>query len=473
MKSLYKFLWVPVVIILLQSCLVAKDYQEPDIEQQNYYRTDNIPQDSINNIAEVSWEEMFTDQYLHQYIDKALTNNIDIRIALEQIKAAEAYVKQGKADYLPTISAGADYTRSYYSKNSQQGLSVPPGSKDHFDNYNLSANLSWEADIWGKIRSQKRAFVASYLQTVAAHKAVKTRLVANIASSYYQLLAIDEQMKVTQKTIESRKDGYETTKAIKEAGLGTVTSADVQQAEAQYLNSKSLMLDLQAQSRFLESTICILMGESPHSIERSSLEDQDISTELKIGVPSQLLTNRPDVVMAENNYRQAFEMTNVARANFYPSLTIGASGGFQAMELSKWFDIKSLFGNFIGGLTAPLLNGRMIRTQFEVAKIQQEQAKLNLQGVLLQASKDVSDALYDYQNSSKKYELKNDERKLLDQALEDSQEIFKSGYANASYLEVLIAQEKALGANIEMINTRLAQLNSIVDLYQALGGGWQ
>lgn len=472
MKSLYKFLWVPIAFLVLQSCFVAKEYEKPDVVQKQYYRTDSIPQDSLN-MVDISWEDMFTDPLLQQHINKGLANNIDIRIAVQQIAAAEAYVKQGKAGYLPTLSATANETRSYYSKNGQQGASLGDVGTDHFDQFELAGNLSWEADIWGKIRSQKRAFDASYLQSVAAHQAVKTELIANIASTYYQLLALDEQIAVTKKTIKTRKKSVETTQALQNAGLGTVTSAAVEQTKAQYLNAKGILLDLQKQTHTLENTMCILMGDEPHKIERSGLKDQEITTDLKIGVPAQLLSNRPDVIAAENNYRQSFEMTNVARANFYPSLTIGASGGLQSMKLDNWFDTNSLFANIIGGLTAPIFNGRQIRTQFEVAQIQQEQARLNFRGVLIRASKDVSDALYAYESSSQKIEIKEEEQQLLSKAVEDTQELFKSAYGNASYLEVLTAQENALNSNLDLINAQVSQLNSIVDLYQALGGGWQ
>lgn len=471
MKSFYKFIWVPATFLLFQSCFVAKEYESPDVEQTNYYRTDSIPQDSLT-MADVSWRDIFTDPVLQKHIDSALVHNIDIRMALQQIAAANAYVKQGKAGYLPTLSANAQYSRNYPSKNGQQAGVLEKTGADHFNNYSLSADLSWEADIWGRIRSQKRAFDASYLQTVASHQAVKTELIANIAASYYQLLALDEEVEVTKRTIATRRDSWETTKALKKAGTGVVNSTAVQQTHAQYLAAKSTLVELQKQARLMENTICLLMGDEPHTVERSSLENQAIDTDLKIGVPAQLLRNRPDVIAAENNYRNAFEMTNVAKANFYPSLSIGASGGFESGKLDNWFDTNSLFANLMGGLTAPIFNGRKIRTEYEVSQIEQEQARLNFKGALIQASKDVSDALYDYQAATKTIDYKKDEHQLLEQAVKDSRELLRSGYNNFSYLEVLTAQESVLNTNLEVIEARVDQLNSMVDLYQALGGGW-
>ncbi|HLS29383.1 MAG TPA: TolC family protein, partial [Flavobacteriaceae bacterium] len=250
-------------------------------------------------------------------------------------------------------------------------------------------------------------------------------------------------------------------------------STAVQQTEAQYLDAKSMLIDLKNQARLLENVMSLLMGEEPHSIERSELDQQNITTELKVGVPIELLSNRPDVIMAENNYRQAFEMKNVARANFYPSFTIGAAGGIESLKLDNWFDANSLFANVLGGITAPIFNGRQIRTQFEVSQIQQEQARLDYRGVLLVATKEVSDALFNYESASEKIEIKKDQRELLEQAVEDSQALLESGYNNFSYLEVLTAQESVLNSSLDVINAELSQLISMIDLYEALGGGWK
>ena len=470
MKSFYKFLGVAIVVLTLQSCLVSKEYERAEVVNEKAYRVDSLEQDTTS-MATVSWKELFSDSHLQGYISHALENNVDNLIAIQQIKAAESYMKQGKAGYYPTLSVGAQYGVSALSKNGQQGAMLQSTGNNTFSSFELSGNLSWEADIWGKIRSQKRAFDASFMQAVATQQAIKTRLIANIASSYYQLLAIDEQIALTEETIELRKTSWETTEALQGAGVGGITSIAVKQTKAQYLDAMSFLIDLQYQTRVLENTICILMGDEPHQIERSTLDAQDVSTDLKIGVPAQLLNNRPDVVVAENNYRQAFEMTNVARTYFYPALIISASGGLQSTDVSNWFSLNSLFGNFIGGIFAPIFNGRQIRTQYEVAGFQQEQARLNYRGVLIQASKEVSDALYNYESATQKIEIQKEEQILLNEAVEDSQDLLTSGFNNVSYLEVLTAQQNALNVGLAVINTRVLQLNSIVNLYESLGGG--
>ncbi|MEO2070096.1 MAG: efflux transporter outer membrane subunit [Zunongwangia sp.] len=462
-KINFKTLVFPILILSLQSCFVAKEYERPEVVKEENYRTDNLPQDSIT-MADVSWKEMFTDPLLQEYISEGLENNIDIRVAMQQILAAEAYLKQGKAGYFPSLTGNASFTHQELSSNSQFG-----GWFSSLDQYEISGSLSWEADIWGKIRSNKRAFEASYLQSIAAHQAVKTTLIANIASSYYQLAALDEQKSVTEKTIENRKKSLETNKALKEAG--NITEVGVKQTEAQLYTAQALLIDINNQIRLLENTISILLGKEPTSIQRTALERQNIETELKTGVPAQLLRNRPDVIQAEYGLVNAFELTNAARANFYPSITLTANGGLQALSAGDLFDTNSLFATIVGGLTQPIFQKRQIRTQYEVAEAQQEQARLQFRQAYLTATKEVADALYNYQAASDKIKVKEKEYDSYSTATAYSEELLTYGLAN--YLEVLTARENALNSRLDLINAKYSQLNSMVDLYQALGGGWQ
>ncbi|UAB82013.1 efflux transporter outer membrane subunit [Marixanthomonas sp. SCSIO 43207] len=460
----YKIITVGLVLLTLQSCFVAKDYSRPEtIVEAEYYRTDQLPQDSLS-MASVSWKEMFTDSQLQNYIEEGLQNNIDIRVAIEQISIAEAYVKQGKAGYFPTLTGNATYTRQELSENSQFGNQF-----SSLDQYQLSGALSWEADIWGKIRSNKRAFQASYLQTVAAHKAVKSRLVANIASTYYQLLALDEQIKITEETIKTRNNSLETTQALKEAG--NVTEVGVKQTEAQLYTAQAILIDLKNEARLLENTMSILLGSPMKEISRSTLESQEITAQLKTGVPSQLLRNRPDVIAAEYNFINAFELTNVARSNFYPSFTLSASSGLQSLDIDDLFSASSLFATITGGLTQPIFNGRKIKTQYEVSQAQQEQARLDFKFTILNASKEVSDAMYSYEAASEKIQVKEKEFEAYSLSTDYSEELLDNGLAN--YLEVLRARENALNSSLDLVNAKNSQLQAIVDFYQALGGGWQ
>lgn len=464
-NSISKVMVVSLMATTLQSCFVAKDYVRPELQEtEHLYRTDNLPQDSLS-MADVSWKDMFTDPHLKQYIEEGLQNNLDIRVAMQQITAAEAYMKQGRAGYWPTLNGNASVTHQELSGNSQFGSFFDGG----ITQFALTADLSWEADIWGKIRSNKRAGDARYLQSVAAHQAVKTQLVSAIATTYYQLLSLDAQLEVTDQTIANRESSVQTIMALKDAGQ--VNQVAVDQNVAQYNSAKALKVDLEAAIFKTENTLSLLLGKPAISIARSSLNDQQLDAEIKLGVPSTLLSNRPDVIAAEYGLINAFEMTNVARSNFYPSLTLTATGGFQSLELDQWLNTNSLFATVVGGLTQPIFNQRKIRTQHEVAQAQQEQALLNFKKVLLTAGNEVSNALYAYNAETEKYEYRNNEVEALRQAEANSEELLKNGYAN--YLDLLTARQSALSAELNTIDNKLQQLLSIVNLYEALGGGWQ
>lgn len=455
-----------VVALTLQSCFVAQDYVRPELPVSDaLYRTDNLPTDSVS-IADVSWKTLFTDQYLQQYIEEGLQNNMDVRIAIQQMVAAQAYAKQGKAGYLPSVSVGTNWTHQELSKNTQFGAFLTDTSTDQFD---VTANLSWEADIWGKIRSNKRATQASYLQSVSAHQAVKTQLISSIANTYYNLLALDAQLDITKKTIETRQSGVETIKALKDAGQ--VTQVAVDQNIAQYNNARALQVDIETAIFKTENMLSILLGRSPQQFERSSLDLQKLEQETMLGVPATLLSNRPDVMAAEYSLIQSFELTNVANSSFYPSLTLTASGGLQSLQLEDLFKTNSLFANIIGGLTQPLLNQRKLKTQKEVALANQESALINFKKTLLTAGNEVSNALYSYENEVKKFEFRKKEVEALRTAESNSEELLKNGYAN--YLDLLTARQSALTAELNVIDSKLLQLTSIVDLYEALGGGWR
>ncbi|WP_047548614.1 efflux transporter outer membrane subunit [Psychroserpens sp. Hel_I_66] len=466
-KNFSKGALILVVALTLQSCFVAKDYERPElnIETEALYRTENLPTDSVS-MADVSWKNLFSDQYLQKYIEEGLQNNMDVRIAIQQMIAAEAYAKQGRAGYFPSANIGTNWTHQELSKNSQFGAFLNDTSTDQFD---ITANLSWEADIWGKIRSNKRATQAAYLQSVAGHQAVKTQLISSIANTYYNLLALDAQLEVTKQTIATRESGVETIKALKDAGQ--VTQVAVDQNIAQYNNVKALQVDVETAIFKTENTLSILLGKAPQNFERSSLDLQKIEQEIKLGVPASLLSNRPDVMAAEYNLIQSFELTNVAKSNLYPSLTLTASGGLQSLELDKLLSANSFFANIVGGLMQPLFNKRQLRTEKEVAIAQQEQSLLEFKKTLLVSASEVSNALFSYESETRKYEFRKNEVEALRTAESNSEELLKNGYAN--YLDLLTARESALNAELNIIDSRLQQLVSIVDLYEALGGGWR
>lgn len=458
------------VLLPLSSCFVAKQYERPAMPTGGLYRSDLIadsvaPSMDQASLAQVSWKNLFTDPLLKQYIQQALDNNLDVRIALKNIDAAAAYVKQGKAAFLPSLNASAEAATSHLSRNGPQGSA---GVAD-VDQFQLGANLGWEADIWGKIRSQKRAYEADYLQSVEAHRAVQSRLVANVATMYDQLMALHEQIAITGQTVASRDTALTTTRALEQAG--NVTAVATKQMEAQLYDAQLLQINLRQTQRVLENAFCILLNEAPHAVELGTMGDQHVQTALATGVPADLLANRPDVRQAEYALMEAFELTNVAKGNFYPALGITAAGGLQSMELDSWFSANSLFSNVAANLLQPIVNRRQVRTAYEVAQSRQEQALLRYKQVLLQAGNDVSNALFEYQTESEAVAVQRKQLEALTTAVGYSEQLLVNGLAN--YLEVLTARQSALAAQINLVNARYGRLLAIVDLYEALGGGWQ
>lgn len=467
-NNIYRIAVVVAVSFTAQSCFVAKDYDRPNVVREDLYRTEIVATDSVS-LADVAWNQVFTDPMLQQHIATGLQNNLDIRIAMETIKAAEAFMLQGRAGYLPNLNLGADWTHQQLSKNSQFGGILAQGGSRGVDQYQMAANLSWEADIWGKIRSNKRATNARYFQTIAANQAVKTQLIANIASTYFQLLSLDAQVKLAEATLVNRNAGVETIRALKEAG--SVNEVGVKQTEAQKFGTELIIADLRTNIVLLENAMSVLLNRAPNKIERSTLETQQFNQEITTGVPTTLLRNRPDVVAAEYNLISQFEYTNVARSNFYPALTITASGGFQSIDLQEWFSANSLFANVISGLTQPLFNQRRIRTQYDVAKSDEQRAYLEFEQTLLNAGREVSDALAQYQNETSKIELREQQVASLNLAADYSDELLTYGLVN--YFEVLNVKDNALNAELTLIDNKYRQYNAIVQLYRALGGGWK
>ena len=465
--TIHKIILIFFVSFLVVSCHTRQNYQRAnDVVDEKLFRTDALPKDSLS-MANLSWKEIFTDAVLQKHIAKALENNLDIRMALQNIASAEAYLKQSKAAYQPTISVGPDYSFNTSSLNTQFGQIV--GERRYINQFDITANLGWELDLWGKLKGQEKAQYAAYLSSVAAHQNVKSNLVASIATAYYQLLAFDEQKKIFSNTIEIRKKNLETTKALKEAGI--VSEVAVQQSEALVYNAEASLVTLDVQIQMLENTISLLMGEPSHEIERTSLSTQNFALNTDLGYPSALLANRPDVKHAEFNLINAFELTNAAKAQFYPSLKITGSTGVQSVDIDKLFSGNSVFANVLVGLAQPILNKRQIRTNYEVSLANQERAYLNFRKTILNAGNEVSDALKMYNAQDQFIAFKKKELSAYDKSVEFSQELVNYGMAN--YLEVLNANVNKLNAEINIANAQYTKLQAGVELYRALGGGWR
>ena len=463
-RIIYKGFAAAFIALTLTACAGRKAYERPNVIDEKLFRADQVPADSLSS-ANVSWRNIFTDATLQGHINKALSNNLDVRVAMQNVASAQAYLKQSKAAFIPTLSVGANYTRSTNSINAMGGV----GERTYNNLWDITGAASWETDIWGKLSAQRRASYASYLATVEAQKAVQSEVVATLATAYYQLLMLDEQKKVLEQTIDFRQKSLETTKSLKEAG--STTEVATKQIEALVYNAQAQLVTIGNSIWALENTICVLLGEEPHAIERTTLAEQQFPTEFKQGYAAKLLQNRPDVARAELSLHNAFELTNVARAAFYPTLTLSARGGISSTELDTWISAKSIFANFVAGLAQPILNRRQIRTQYEVQQIAQETALLNFKKAVLSAGKEVSDAMQNFSTQTEFIELKTKEMKAYQEATDYSKQLFDSGMVN--YLEVITAEVNRLNAELSVANAQFTRMQYGITLYKALGGGWR
>ena len=459
-SSVKNILLVAGITVVLFSCNTSQHYQRESVNTENLYGVENT---DTTNLAVMPWQELFTDPLLQAYITEGLENNPDLQIAIQRVAESEAYFEQSKAALLPGINAKAT---GNYTRNSE---SLSPNSRRETGSYQLGVEAGWELDLWGKLRSAKRAAYANLLATDAGQKAVETRLISNIATAYYNLSALDAKLAITRQTVQNDIDMIETFKILKESGR--VTSAAIVQSEAARFAAEVTIPDLEQQIREVENALCLLLGRTPGEIQRNQLSAPLEASLLKTGVPSQLLDNRPDVMQAEYDVMSAFEMTNSAHAYFYPALTLTASTGFASGSLDNLLDPASFAANIIGGLTAPIFNKKINTTRLKVAKAQQESALLNLKYMLLNAGQEVNNALGLYESASRKIDLRQQQLSALEKSVEYTRELLT--YGSSSYIEVLAAQQSLLGAQLNSVNDHLQQLDAVVSLYRALGGGWK
>lgn len=468
-KSFSKFSIFALLAVLLSSCLATKSYKKPEIDTGNLYPFEQVQLDSTT-LADMPWQEIFKDPQLRNLIDEALQNNLELRDAIQQIRVAEANFYEGKMSLLPSLGLNGRASYNEPSDNSSNfGGSLQDVTIPASEQYSVSLSSRWELDVWGKLSSSKRASYAALLQTEATRRAVQTTLIANVASSYYRLLALDRQLEITKQTIENRRQDVQTIKSLKESGI--VTGLSVQQSIANQYAAEVSVPEIRQQITEQEHALSILLGRAPGSIERNDLSRQEPIDSLSTGVPAQLLRNRPDIIAAEQSFRSAFELTNNARAYFYPAFTLTAEGGYQSLQTEDLFQPGSVFYNLVAGLTQPIFNRGQNRARLKRRKAQQQQAKLQLRSNILNASREVSDALSQFQRAEQKLELRKQQLDALENAVEYSRELLRYGEAN--YAEVLTAQQNYLSAQLSNVADRLQQLTAGVDLYRALGGGWE
>ncbi len=474
-------LLIPVVgILLFSACKVTNQYTMKDMDlPQDFILPDSVSQNLQDSI--LPWDHFFQDTLLKKLIQNAFKQNFDIRTADQEIAINNEYFKESKSAFLPKLNLGLlNIERDWSSHQSSDGVEddwydgkgkTPP--KDmyiHTSSYSNIAALDWEVDIWGKLRNQKRAALAYYLQSYQARKALQTEVVATVAEDYYTLLMLDEQLKVAKANYHYRDSTLNMIKI--QYNSAEVTALAVQQAQSQVLEAANLIPKLEREKTIQENKLKLLTGQLPGHIElESNLSNLDTSYQNVMEIPLYMVQNRPDVQVARYELKAANAQVGATQAAKYPSLNISLEGGTSSVLGKNWFNVPgALLGSVVGGLTAPILNGRELKTEFRVAQLQRKEAEIGFQHEVYKSIIDIKNALVSIKKLKEQLDIAEQQNKVSQKAVVSSRMLFRSGFA--TYLEVITAQGEALDSELNLAQARARLLTARIQLYRALGGGW-
>ena len=446
---------------MLSSCHIYKAYDRPeDISAEGLYRDTAMVNGTLEsdtaNFGNLPWREVFTDPQLQRYIEQALTNNADLRTAMLNVESAQASLMSARLAYLPQLALSPQGTLTNWNKGEMTSKT-----------YNIPVSASWQIDLFGQILNPKRAAQVSLKQALFNQQAVQTQLIASTANIYYTLLMLDRQLEITEGTAEVLKQYVETMEAMYD--YGNVNSAAIEQSRASYAQVIASLSDLRQSRTETENAFCLILNEPAHAIERGVLEEQALPADFSVGVPLQLLSNRPDVKAAEMALAACYYNTNSARAAFYPQITLSGSAGWTNSSGAGIVNPGKLLASLIGSLTQPLFYRGTNIARLRQAKAQEEQAKIAFQTTLLNAGNEVSNALSLYQNTLEKVNSRTMQVNSARKAAEDTKELFNLG--TSTYLEVLTAEQSYLSAQLSEVSDTFDQMQAVINLYQALGGG--
>lgn len=435
---------------------VYKSYERPDMPVvDSLYRQAAATSADTTSIASLSWRELFTDPKLQALIETGLQNNTDLNIARLKVTEAEATLMTSRLAYLPSISFEPSGTLRSVDGNAMT------------KSYDIAASASWEVDIFGKLTNAKRGAKAALEQSEAYRQAVQTQLIATIANSYYSLLMLDAQLGISERTAAIWGENVRAMKALKAAG--DATELAVAQSEASKLSVDASIASLRQQIDQMENTLTALLGIAPQKIDRTTIGEQRFPTELAAGVPLQLLQRRPDVRQSEAALAQAFYATNAARAAFYPSITLSGSAGWTNAAGAAITNPGQWLFTAVGSLVQPLFNrGRNI-ANLRIAKAQQEEALLSFRQSLLDAGTDVNNALIQWQTARQRQQIDQQQILSLESTVRSSELLMQ--YSSQNYLEVLTARQTLLQAELTAVSDRFDEIQGVINLYHALGGG--
>jgi multidrug efflux system outer membrane protein len=470
MKKYISTYSVSILLILITSCKVSKDVETPKDALPETYR--DVTSTDTTSVADLDYKSFFTEPTLQTLISNAVAKNNDLLVAQKNIEVARLQYSQTKWNNVPNLNVQVTANSTNPSENSLNGISLSQFlGQNHIDDFTASAGLSWEADIWGKIKNRKRSALAQYLQTEEAKKALQTTIVSTVAKGFYNLLMLDAQLDIAKKNVALNERTL--TIINLQFDAGQVTSLARQQAEAQRLVAAQLIPELEQNIGIQENALSILAGSFPTAVERKVVLNSIASgTNVSAGLPSSLVSRRPDVKAAELAVMDANARTGIARGSMYPSLVISATGGVNAFEASKWFNIPaSLFGIVAGSIAQPLLNAKRLKTDYEVAKVQRKKAVINFRQQVLIAVGEVSNSLIKIEKLEASYDIASNRVTTLQTAVKNADMLFQNGMAN--YLEVITAQGNLLQSELELVSQKKSRLEADVELYRSLGGGWR
>lgn len=436
-----KVIYFIAICLVATSCSVFGKYSSPQVVTDNIYGVDVKSTDSTT-IADIDWRTFFTDKHLQKLIEQGLENNADMQSAAQRIIAAEATYKTARLAFIP----GFNFNPSYTLNGGKSSLSLP-------------INASWEIDITGRILNGKRSAKAAYEQSRLYRQSVQTALIASIANYYYTLLMLDAQLEVSRSTADSWRENVRIMKAMKLAGM--TNEASVSQTEANSCSINASLFDLEYDITRIENALALLLGTTPQHFERASIYEQNLNSKLAVGIPAQLLAYRPDVRSAEKQLEQAFYATNSARGAFIPKLTLSGQIGLAIPT--------DLITSLTAALATPIFNAGSNHARLKIAKAEQEQALIAFKHTLLKAGNEVNDALAKCQAAIGKRDIRKQQIAALESAVNSTQQLMR--HSESTYLEVLTAQQKLLSAQLSQITDKFDEIQGIIELYRALGGG--
>lgn len=440
-------------VCLMTGCSIYKPYSRPEVQTEGLYRDLEETKDTAS-IATLGWRNLFSDKNLQALIDKGLERNTDLRVAHTRVKAAEAVLMNARLSYLPSVVLAPDGS-----------ISGTEGAKA-IKTYNLAASASWEIDLFGKVTNAKREALVALEGSRAYRQAVKTQLIATIANSYYMLLMLDRQLIISEQTLITWKETEHSIEALKRAGKSN--DAAVLQAKANRLALEASVVSIRKSIRETENGLSALLADTSHDIMRGALQKQQFPDTLSAGLPVQLLANRPDVRQAEWNLAQAYYATNAARSAFYPSLTLSGSIGWTNNVGGVVVNPGSWLFSAVGSLMQPLFNKGTNIANLRQAKARQEEALLLFQQSLLDAGKEVNNALTRWQSARIRMDYVNQQIMTLQEAVRKTELLMQ--HTSTNYLEVLTARQRLLEAELTQAQDKFEEIQGVIDLYHAVGG---